>query len=181
MGETGDLCLRGSIIRKSGIIFTKEWRKLKQKSGCLNHSNERIFQVNIQMQEQIKDSWMYKRVGDRFVDFFSFILNIPWKWNNLVSMRPNYFIFIGYLRTGWVRILWTPLDPPLQCTPNHLSRTEQYWPFIHPLFWLCESPLISYSVTVWFPLKRNSPQKADPVLKKLSLKFSLFSYPSINP
>ena len=25
-------------------------------------------------------------------------LNIPWKWNNLVSLRPNYFIFMGYLR-----------------------------------------------------------------------------------
>ena len=27
--------------------------------------------------------------------------NIPsWKRNNLVSLRPNYFIFIGYLKTG---------------------------------------------------------------------------------
>ena len=25
-------------------------------------------------------------------------LNIRWKWNNLVSVRPNYFIFMGYLR-----------------------------------------------------------------------------------
>ena len=24
--------------------------------------------------------------------------NILWKWNNLVSLRPNYFIFMGYLR-----------------------------------------------------------------------------------
>ena len=24
--------------------------------------------------------------------------NILWKWNNLVSQRPNYFIFLGYLR-----------------------------------------------------------------------------------
>ena len=23
-------------------------------------------------------------------------LNILWKWNNLVSVRPNYFIFVGY-------------------------------------------------------------------------------------
>ena len=76
-----------------------------------------------------------------------------------------------------------PLNLPLQCAPNHLWRTEQCWPlhvnwantlctylkvmhylenslvwiFIHPLFWLYGSPLISYSVTVWFPLKRNSP------------------------
>ena len=25
-------------------------------------------------------------------------LNIPCKLNNLVSLRPNYFIFMGYLR-----------------------------------------------------------------------------------
>ena len=77
MGETGDLRLSGSIIRKSRIIFTKERRKIKQKSGCLTHSNEQINQVNIQKQVQIKDSWMYKGVGVCFVDFFSFILNIP--------------------------------------------------------------------------------------------------------
>ena len=77
MGETGDLRLSGSIIRKSRIIFTKERRKIKQKSRCLNHSNEQIYQVNIQKQEQIKDSLMSKGVGVRFLDFFSFILNIP--------------------------------------------------------------------------------------------------------
>ena len=43
---------------------------------------------------------IYKSVGVRFVDFISFFVNIPWKWNNLVSLRPNYFIFIGYLKTG---------------------------------------------------------------------------------
>ena len=36
----------------------------------------------------------------RFADSISFFLNIPWKWNNLVSLRPNYFIFIGYWKTG---------------------------------------------------------------------------------
>ena len=44
---------------------------------------------------------VYKGVGVRFVDFTSIFLNIPWKWNNLVSLRPNYFIFTGYL-IGWV-------------------------------------------------------------------------------
>ena len=37
--------------------------------------------------------------GGRFADIISFFLNIPWKGNNLVSVRPNYFIFIGYLKT----------------------------------------------------------------------------------
>ena len=34
-----DLRLRGSIIQKSRFIFTKERRTIRQKSGCLNHSN----------------------------------------------------------------------------------------------------------------------------------------------
>ena len=38
--------------------------------------------------------------GVGFVDFISFFLNIPWKCNNLVSVRPNYYIFIGYLKMG---------------------------------------------------------------------------------
>ena len=54
---SGDLRLSGSIIRKSRFIFTKERRNIRQKSGCLNHSNERIFQVNILMQGRIKASW----------------------------------------------------------------------------------------------------------------------------
>ena len=41
---------------------------------------------------------MYKGVGVRFADFISFILNISRNENNLVSLRPNYFIFIGYLK-----------------------------------------------------------------------------------
>ena len=53
----GDLCLSGSIIRKSRFIFTKERRIIRQKSGCVNHSNERIFQVNMLMQGWIKDYW----------------------------------------------------------------------------------------------------------------------------
>ena len=43
---------------------------------------------------------MYKGMGVRFADCISFVLNISWKWINLVSLRPNYFIFIGYLKTG---------------------------------------------------------------------------------
>ena len=38
--------------------------------------------------------------GVCIADFISFFLNIPWQLNNLVSLRPNYFIFIGYLKTG---------------------------------------------------------------------------------
>ena len=45
--------------------------------------------------------------GFCFADLISFFLNIPRKWNNLVSLRPNYYNFIGYLKmpsgspSGW--------------------------------------------------------------------------------
>ena len=42
--------------------------------------------------------------------------------------------------------------------------------FFHPLFWLYGSLLISYSFTVWFPLKRNSPGKISG--KRISFCFS---------
>ena len=51
---------------------------------------------------RIQDFWkgvdMYKGVGVLFANYISFFLNIP--RNNLVLLRPNYFIFIGYLKTG---------------------------------------------------------------------------------
>ena len=54
-GQMGDLRLSGSIMQKSRFIFTKEQRNIRQKSGYLNHSNEQIFQVNIQMQGWTND------------------------------------------------------------------------------------------------------------------------------
>ena len=52
---------------------------------------------------------------------FSFFSNIQCKSNNLVSLRPNYFIFIGYLKMrgggggggGSSEPPESPLDPPL--------------------------------------------------------------------
>ena len=43
---------------------------------------------------------IYKGAWVRFADVISFFLKISWKWNNLVSLRTNYLIFIGYLKTG---------------------------------------------------------------------------------
>ena len=72
-------------------------------------------------------------------------LYILWKWNNLVSVRmkqfdltnlvlvrPNYFIFIGYLRKGkWTPThfyIWTPfpeiVDPPLNSQMRYTSQTQ---------------------------------------------------------
>ena len=59
--------------------------------------------------------YMYKVVGVCFADFISFFLNLLWKWNNLVSRRQNYFIFIGYLKTGVgeAGVQANPLNPIL--------------------------------------------------------------------
>ena len=54
---TGDLRFNGSVIQKGRFNFMKERRIVRQKSGWSNHSNKQIFQVNIQMQGWINDSW----------------------------------------------------------------------------------------------------------------------------
>ena len=52
-------------------------------------------------------------VGVRFADFITFFLDIPWEFNNLVSLRPNYLIFIGYFKTGGGKggVCSNPLSP----------------------------------------------------------------------
>ena len=80
---------------------------------------------------------MYKGVGLRFTYFISFflnMLNIPWKWNNLVSLRPNYFIFMGYLKTGdGEGVLANHLNP-LWIFHWHHSYKMLLKLLIHPLF-----------------------------------------------
>ena len=67
-------------------------------------------------------------------------LNILWKWNNLVSVRPNYFIFIEYLRKMRENqqnkpltplYIWThfseildppPPSPPPPAIPDYLKK-----------------------------------------------------------
>ena len=57
--------------------------------------------------------------GGSLCRYYLFLfLNIRWKWNNLVSLRPNCFIFMEYLKTGggggeWFKRLFKkrPQDP----------------------------------------------------------------------
>ena len=59
--------------------------------------------------------YIYKGVCvGRFTDFISFFLNIPWKWNNLVSLRPNYFIFKAYLKNGGGGGSSKPTEPQIR-------------------------------------------------------------------
>ena len=57
-----------------------------------------------------KGVYMYKCVGGGGISFF---LNIPRNLNNLVSLRPNYFIFMGYLLKTWGMegVRANPLNP----------------------------------------------------------------------
>ena len=70
-----------------------------------------------------------KGVGVRFSDFIPFFLNTPWKWNNLVSLRPNYFIFIGYLKTGARR--GVQANPLNRLWIRHCRTTSFTWPFFN--------------------------------------------------
>ena len=114
-----DLRLSGSIVQKSRLFFTKERTTIRQKSVCLDHSNERIFQVHviILMQGRIKDSWKGGFICIKDVGFALWMLShlslifydneIIWSHRDqiisfLVSSRPNYFIFIEYLIAGRV-------------------------------------------------------------------------------
>ena len=81
---------------------------VKYTSACTCRGGSKVSEKGIHI---------YEGVWVRFADFISFFLNIPWKWNNLVSVRPYYFIFIGYLKTGarrgFERTPRTPSGPPL--------------------------------------------------------------------
>ena len=70
-----------------------------------------------------------------------FFLNIPWKWNNLVSLRPNNFIFIGYLKTGVERgVRANPLNPSGSPTDLCIGR----WHF-QLRFWLAVNMFKNYT------------------------------------
>ena len=94
---------------------------------------------------QVKGVHMYKGVWVRYADFIYFFpLNILWKWNNLVSLRPNYFIFIGYLKTGGggrgggSSEPPDPPPPPGSATGNIVSSVYLLWQrFIHCISCIC--------------------------------------------
>ena len=71
----------------------KDWLKptlQESQSDELTHINKWNKSVNIQLQREVNQH----PVADPTCPPF---LNILWKWNNFVSMRPNYFISMGYL------------------------------------------------------------------------------------
>ena len=89
--------------------------------------------------------------GVQFADFLSFFLNISWIWNNSVSQRPNYFVFIGYLKTG-ERGSSKPLEPPLD--PQLIAHTSKGSYFAFVLCWLIQSPFCKRQL--WSARHRNT-------------------------
>ena len=75
-------------------------------------------------------------VGVRFTDYISLFLNIPRKCNNL---RPNYFIFIGYLKTGGHE--GGPNEPPELPLdrPLRMDRSCSHW----GLKYIVHSPILA--------------------------------------
>ena len=56
-------------------------------------------------------------------------LNILWKWNNFVSVRPNYFIFFGYLRKNKIKSATLyKYEPPIQKSWISPCRGSTYSP-----------------------------------------------------
>ena len=89
------------------------------------------------------------------------------------TAHPTFFIFLDSFKATWhVKSTWIFLINMQVCNiTTCIWRTEGVirsnlvitwkirsfvW-FFNPLLWLYGLPFISYSVTVWFPLKRNSP------------------------
>ena len=59
--------------------------------------------------------------------FLNILWNIPWKWNNLVSLRPNYFISIGHLRTGAGRgVRANPMNPTDDSVVHSIRRSTRH-------------------------------------------------------
>ena len=125
--------------------------------------------------------WQIQRgsVGSR-------LLNILWKWNNLVSVRPNYFIFMGFglsetklfhfhgifkiNETKSVKRTPTPYTygPHFQESIIRPSIWRYTWKirsfewFNHPLFCLMvlrSFVKINLLLRIMDPLKRKSPNK----------------------
>ena len=113
-------CSKNGAVWSGFILFAFMMNKqVSMPKKCHNH---RPTQDRGGSRISGKGVWMYKCVGVQFADLISFCFNIPWKWNNLVSLRPNYFIFIGYLKMGGGGggggAPEPPLDPPLQEMQN---------------------------------------------------------------
>ena len=119
------------------LAHTKKWKEIKNQRGRSRISGKGV-------RRYTGRGW-----GEGVaLMIFSFFLNIPWKWNNSVSVRPNYFLFIGHLKTGgWEGGPSEPPEPTLDL-PLNLIKT---WMLTYPHLVSCAFTFNSLptSVVYW--------------------------------
>ena len=109
------------------------WKKISIISGTKSNNSVRQREVIDHLGTGERPFRGRSRISRKGVHrgFITFFLNIPWKWNNLVSLSPDYFIFIGYmyLKTGgWEGGLSQPPEPPLDPPlPFGIRHCDQVW------------------------------------------------------
>ena len=113
----------------------------------------------------------------RFADFINVLLNIQWKWNNLISLRPNYLVFIGYFKihvcvvfkitASLRRFLWAPTTYVLLAPLETLAFTIKWW------FCICPNSSIYLALLTFCIFVSSSPIIERVSIKRLSNKVAL--------
>ena len=103
------LLLSAAFLPK--LTFSKR-NTIIRKSNGLDPDQDQWWSVQISGANPGFDSGkgvqMCRGRGVHFAEFISTFSYIPWKWKNLVSLRPNYFIFHGILKGGGGGVKRTP-------------------------------------------------------------------------
>ena len=119
------LCLKWSCIRLFWVYSMQNATLLEiscrgyyflSYTTVFNNKKWSFFWFHAYVQGRVQDVWKggsyIKRCGGSFCWFYLIFFSIPWKWNNLVSVRPNYFIYIEYLKNGGGGgVARSPLNP----------------------------------------------------------------------
>ena len=139
---------------KEQIFFTKEWRNIRQKSGCLNHSNELIFQVKTPSERKTSAVLNMQTLFENYVTPHS---NFPlemWaeipsnnkRTNNAAELfhahfnaqfyttHPTIFIFLEVLAklqvTTYVKMRGTNIAAPYKKAERERKKGKFAWKFV---------------------------------------------------
>ena len=107
----------------------------------LANKNNAIYGVKISCvslyQGRIEDFWKRYKWGSLCWSYQFFFIKYPLKWNNLISLRTNYLVFIGYFKIHpWVvfkitaslrRFLWAPTTYVLLAPLETSACTIKWW------------------------------------------------------
>ena len=96
-------CEMRMLIRACAIAYSRQSiRILHEQSTCRHIDKGSCQNLSNRGGSRItgKGIHMCKGFGVHFADLISFLLNITWKWNNLVTLWPNYFHFHWIFKNG---------------------------------------------------------------------------------